>query len=122
MGTAQAEGQFAYPSPGRRSRALPRPGSGSTPGRGSSARTLLEDEDEYRSMSFAHNPYGDGAAHRAFVADFGTHFVSKAHMGGLALATAMHATLLGRLDQERLMPRSTCSRPDLLAMLRRVTG
>ncbi len=26
------------------------------------ARTLLEDEDEYRSMSFAHNPYGDGAA------------------------------------------------------------
>jgi len=26
------------------------------------ARSLLEDEDEYRSMSFAHNPYGDGAA------------------------------------------------------------
>jgi len=26
------------------------------------ARTLLEDEDEYRAMSFAHNPYGDGAA------------------------------------------------------------
>lgn len=26
------------------------------------ARTLLEDEEEYRSMSFAHNPYGDGAA------------------------------------------------------------
>jgi UDP-N-acetylglucosamine 2-epimerase (non-hydrolysing) len=28
------------------------------------ARALLEDEDEYRSMSFAHNPYGDGAASR----------------------------------------------------------
>ncbi|MDG1048989.1 MAG: UDP-N-acetylglucosamine 2-epimerase (non-hydrolyzing) [Planctomycetota bacterium] len=26
------------------------------------ARNLLDDEEQYRSMSFAHNPYGDGAA------------------------------------------------------------
>lgn len=28
------------------------------------ARTLLSDEEAYRRMSFAHNPYGDGAASR----------------------------------------------------------